>query len=72
MPAIPFTLKLLELIIEPDQVEMKTVVNKATNEQLSFSQLNRGMIEIKRTRAPEEKKKNSKTVRIEALFDNKQ
>ena len=59
MPAIPFTLKLRKLLIEPDQVEMKTVVNKATNEQLSFSQPNRGMIEIKRTRAPEEKKKNS-------------
>ena len=54
----------------PSQVEMKTVVNKATNEQLSGSKLYRmieqlsvlnyyRMIEIKRTRAPEEKKKNS-------------
>ena len=41
-----------------DQIEMKTVVNKTTNEQLSVS-LNDGMIEIKRTRATEEKKKNS-------------
>ena len=47
------------IFIEPSQDEMKPVVNKATNEQLSFSQPNRGMIEIKRTRAPEEKKKNS-------------
>ena len=59
MPAIPFTLKLRGLLlIQSDQVEMKTVVNKATNEQLSVS-LNGWMIEIKRTRAPEEKKKNS-------------
>ena len=72
MNAIPFTLKLNGMLMKHDQVEMKTVVNKETNEQLSFSQPNRGMIEIKRTRAPEEKKKNSKTVRIEALFDNKQ
>ena len=44
---------------KPGQDEMKTVVNKATNEQLSVSQPNRGMIEIKRTRTAEEKKKNS-------------
>ena len=59
MPAIPFTLKLRGLIIEPSQDEMKTVVNKATNEQLSVSRLNDGMVEIKRTQATEEKKKNS-------------
>ena len=47
----------------PDQVEMKPVVNKATNEHLSISILNDGMIEIKRTRAPEEKKENSKTIK---------
>ena len=48
------------MFIEPGQVEMKTVVNKATNEQLSVvSQPNRGMIEIKRTRALKEKKKDS-------------
>ena len=41
-----------------EQIEMKTVVNKTTNEQLSVS-LSDGMIEIKRTRATEEKKKNS-------------
>ena len=62
VPAIPFTLKLCGLLIEPDQVEMKTIVNKATNEQLSIS-LNGRMIEIKRTRAPEEKKKIHKTVK---------
>ena len=50
------------MLIEPSQVEMKTVVNKATNEQLSVS-LNGWMIEIKRTRAPEEKKENSKTIK---------
>ena len=72
MPAICFTLKLNGIFIEPGQVEMKTVVNKATNEQLSVSQLNDGMIEIKRTRAPKEKRKMHKSVRIEALFDNKQ
>ena len=51
---------------------MKTVVNKATNEQLSVS-LNDKMVEIKRTRAPNEKKKNSQNNKdwIEALFDNK-
>ena len=60
MPAIPFTLKLCGLLIKPSQDEMKTVVNKATNEQLSVSvSLNDKMVEIKRTRAPEEKKKNS-------------
>ena len=48
------------MFIEPDQVEMKPVVNKATNEQLSVvSRPNRGMIEVKRTRAPKEKKKYS-------------
>ena len=55
---MPFTLKLCGLLIDPDQVEMKTIVNKATNEQLSVS-LNGCMIEIKRTRAPKENKKNS-------------
>ena len=59
MPAIPFTLKLRGLIIESCQDEMKPVVNKATNEQLSISKLNNWIIEIKRTRAPKEKKKNS-------------
>ena len=62
MPAIPFTLKLNGIFFEPGQVEMETIVivNKATNEQLSVSQLNDGMmIEIKRTRAPKEKKKDS-------------
>ena len=58
LPTIPFTLKLFGLLIKPSQVEMKTVVNKATNEQLSVS-LNGWMIEIKRTRTAEEKKKNS-------------
>ena len=58
MPAIPFTLKLCGLLIEPSQDEMKTVVNKATNEQLSVS-LNDKMVEIKRTRTAEKKKKNS-------------
>ena len=47
---------------KPGQDEMKTVVNKATNEQLSISQKG-WTIEIKRTRAPEEKKKNSKTIK---------
>ena len=61
MPAIPFTFKLYAMFMKPDQVEIKTVVivNKATNEQLSVSQTNGRMIEIKRTRAPKEKKKNS-------------
>ena len=63
LPAIPFTLKFRELLIEPDQVEMKTVVNKATNEQLSVSLNGWMMIEIKRTRAPKEKKENSKTIK---------
>ena len=54
MPAIPFTLKLLGVIIERDEDELKTVVNKATNEQLSIS-LNGIIIEIKRTRTAEEK-----------------
>ena len=70
MPAIPFTLKLRGLLIKTwkksnfeleqlEQDELKTVVNKATNEQLSVS-LNDGIVvEIKRTRAPMEKKKNS-------------
>ena len=48
--------------MKPDQVEMKTVLNKATNEQLSVS-LNDWMVEIKRTRAPKEKKKNSQTIK---------
>ena len=47
------------MFIEPSQDEMETVVNKATNEQLSMSRLNDWTIEIKRTRAPKEKKKNS-------------
>ena len=49
------------MLIEPGQVEMKTVVNKATNEQLSVT-LHEGWIvevEVKRTRSPKEKKKNS-------------
>ena len=46
------------MFMKPVQVEMETVVNKATNEQLSVS-LNGWMIEIKRTRTAEEKKKNS-------------
>ena len=59
------------MFIELDQVEMKPVVNKATNEQLSVvSQPNRGMIEIKRTRAPKEKMKNSQNSK-EAKLDNK-
>ena len=41
-----------------EQIEMKTVVNKTTNEQLSVS-LNGWMIEVKRTRMAEETKKNS-------------
>ena len=47
------------MFIEPSQDEMKPVLNKATNEQLSFYKPNRRMIGIKRTRAPKEKKKNS-------------
>ena len=46
------------MFMKPDQVERETVVNKATNEQLSVSQPNGGMIEVKRTRTAEEKKKN--------------
>ena len=60
MPAVPFTFELNGMFML-DQVEMKTIVKKATNEQLSVSQPNGGMIVIKRTRAAEEKKKNSQS-----------
>ena len=48
-------------MFDQPEPEMKTVVNKATNEQLSISisKLNDWMIEIKRTRAAEEMKKNA-------------
>ena len=60
MPAIPFTLKLRGLQIKPSQDEMKPVLNKTTNEQLSISNSKPyPMIEINRTRTAEEKKKNS-------------
>ena len=60
MPAVPFSLQFFDYTIE--QTKEQTFLNKATNEQLSISQLD-GMIKIKRTRAQFEKEKTSQTVK---------
>ena len=60
MPAVPFNFQLIDYTIE--QTNDQTFLNKATNEQLSISQLD-GMIKIKRTRAQFEKEKTSQTVK---------
>ena len=56
LPAIPFTLHSPH---RRDEVNLGTVVNKATNEQFSVSQEDR-KVEVNRTRASEKKAKISK------------
>ena len=60
MPAVPFAFQFIDYSIR--QKQEQTFMNKATNEQLSVSQLN-GMIKVKRTRAQFEKEKTSQTVK---------
>ena len=62
MPAIPFNLRVFGISWPSGQgqmeVEAQTVVNEATNEQFSVSE--RGsIVEVKRSRAPKIKEKNS-------------
>ena len=60
MPAVPFTFKFGQL--SRGQEGVQTAVNEKTNEEFSVSS---GFFEVvvKRTRAPKEKEKTSKTVK---------
>ena len=60
MPAVPFNFRLIDHSIR--QAKEQTFQNKATNEQLSVSQLD-FIIKVKRTRAQKKKEKTSQTVK---------